>query len=296
MTPTRRLFVSRTSISRSGARMDLAAITEAAHRRGALVLWDLCHSAGAIPVDLDEACADLAVGCTYKYLNGGPGSPAFVYVRRDLQVQLRQPVWGWFGQQDQFAMGPTYDPTSGMGRFLAGTPPVLGLLAVDAAAQTLESAGVPALWAKSQQLTAMFVELVRDQLEPLGATLASPRDPHRRELARIGRPPPGVGVVQSFDRPSDGHRRLPTARRDQARPGAALYPLRGRVRRRGEDDRGSRSWRGGPTGPPKSYLTSGPGMVEDSPLALPVPLAPGEYGQGHSAECVTGYQPGRPGR
>jgi kynureninase len=165
---------------RSGARLDLAAITEAAHRRGALVLWDLCHSAGAIPVDLDEARADLAVGCTYKYLNGGPGSPAFAYVRRDLQVQLRQPVWGWFGQQDQFAMGPTYDPTSGMGRFLAGTPPVLGLLAVDAAAQTLESAGVPALWAKSQQLTAMFVELVRDQLEPLGATLASPTDPQRR--------------------------------------------------------------------------------------------------------------------
>jgi kynureninase len=165
---------------RSGARLDLAAITEAAHRRGALVLWDLCHSAGAIPVDLDEARADLAVGCTYKYLNGGPGSPAFAYVRRDLQVRLRQPVWGWFGQQDQFAMGPKYDPTSGMGRFLAGTPPVLGLLAVDAAAQTLESAGVPALWAKSQQFTAMLVDLIRDRLEPLGATLASPTDPGRR--------------------------------------------------------------------------------------------------------------------
>ena len=118
---------------RSGARLDLAAITEAAHRHGALVLWDLCHSAGAVPVDLDEADADLAVGCTYKYLNGGPGSPAFAYVRRGLQAQLRQPIWGWFGQRDQFAMGPTYDPAAGMGalprRYAAGA----GLLAVDAA-------------------------------------------------------------------------------------------------------------------------------------------------------------------
>lgn len=165
---------------RSGARLDLPAITEAAHRHGALVLWDLCHSAGAIPVGLDEAEADLAVGCTYKYLNGGPGSPAFAYVRRDLQVRLRQPVWGWFGQEDQFAMGPSYVPTAGMGRFLAGTPPVLGLLAVDAAARTVESAGVAALWAKSQRLTAMLVDLVHSELEPLGATLASPTDPGRR--------------------------------------------------------------------------------------------------------------------
>ncbi|MGA2528961.1 MAG: kynureninase [Acidimicrobiales bacterium] len=165
---------------RSGARADLTAVTQAAHRRGALVLWDLCHSAGAVPVGLDEAGADLAVGCTYKYLNGGPGSPGFAYVRAGLQDQLRQPVWGWFGQRDQFAMGPDYDPTTGMGRFLAGTPPVLGLLGVDAAVKTLESAGLLALWAKSQQLTAMLVELVGDLLEPLGASLASPTDPDRR--------------------------------------------------------------------------------------------------------------------
>lgn len=165
---------------RSGARMDLAAVTAAAHRQGALALWDLCHSAGAIPVGLDEAGADLAVGCTYKYLNGGPGSPAFAYVRRNLQAGLRQPIWGWFGQEDQFAMGPTYHPTTGMARFLAGTPPVLALWAVDAAAKIVESAGVNALWTKSQQLTAMLVELVREQLEPLGAILASPTDPNRR--------------------------------------------------------------------------------------------------------------------
>jgi kynureninase len=165
---------------RSGARLDLPAITAAAHRRGALVLWDLCHSAGAVPVDLDEAEADLAVGCTYKYLNAGPGSPAFAYVRRDLQASLRQPIWGWFGQRDQFAMGPTYDPGAGMARFLGGTPPVIDLLAVDAAAETLESAGVAALWAKTERLTALLVDLVADRLEPLGATLASPTDPKRR--------------------------------------------------------------------------------------------------------------------
>jgi kynureninase len=165
---------------RSGARADLAAITEAAHRHGALVLWDLCHSAGAIPIDLDDVGADLAVGCTYKYLNSGPGSPAFAYVSRDLQPQLRQPIWGWFGQKDQFAMGPSYDPAADMTRFLAGTPPVLGLLVVDAALESIESAGVPALWAKSQQLTAMIVDLVRSRLEPLGAVLASPAEPERR--------------------------------------------------------------------------------------------------------------------
>ena len=165
---------------RSGARLDLPAITAAAHRRGALVLWDLCHSAGALPVGIDEAGADLAVGFTYKYLNAGPGSPAFAYVRRDLQASLRQPVWGWFGQRDQFAMGPTYDPGAGMARFLVGTPPVLGLLAVDAAAQTLESAGIEALWAKSERLTALLLDLVIDRLAPLGATLASPTDPARR--------------------------------------------------------------------------------------------------------------------
>ncbi len=165
---------------RSGARLDITAVTEAAHRHGALILWDLCHSAGAVPIDLDQAGADLAVGCTYKYLNGGPGSPAFLYVRRGLQAQLRQPVWGWFGQRDQFAMGDRYDPETGMGRFLTGTPPVLGLIAVDAAAAVVEAAGVPALWAKSQQLTAMLVDLVQGRLQSVGATLASPIDPNRR--------------------------------------------------------------------------------------------------------------------
>ncbi len=88
----------------------MAGITQAAHEAGALVLWDLCHSVGSVPIELDAAGVDLAVGCTYKYLDGGPGAPAFLYVARELQATLRQPIWGWFGQLDQFAMGPHYDP------------------------------------------------------------------------------------------------------------------------------------------------------------------------------------------
>ena len=120
------------------------------------------------------------MGCTYKCLNVGAGSPAFAYVRSGLQLQLRQRIWGWFGQQDQFAMGAGYEPQAGIGRYLAGTPPVLGLLGVDAAVETVELAGIRALWAKSQQLTDVLVDLARNQLEPLGATLASPTDPGRR--------------------------------------------------------------------------------------------------------------------
>jgi kynureninase len=165
---------------RSGARLDLAAVTAAAHRVGALMLWDLSHSAGAVPVDLDGCGADLAVGCTYKYLNAGPGAPAYLYVRRDLQEQLRQPIWGWFGQRDQFAMRPQYDPAPDVTRFATGSPPVLGLMAVAAGVEVLLDAGLDRLWAKSQGLTAALVDLIRERLEPRGARLASPAPAERR--------------------------------------------------------------------------------------------------------------------
>jgi kynureninase len=165
---------------RSAARLDLAAVTDLAHDCGALVLWDLSHSAGAVPVELDAVGADLAVGCTYKYLNAGPGAPGYLYVRRGLAGELHQPIQGWFGQQDQFAMGPGYQPAAGVARFLTGTPPILGLLAVQAAVELLGEAGVDRLWAKSQGLTRLLVELVRQRLEPVGATLASPADPDSR--------------------------------------------------------------------------------------------------------------------
>ena len=165
---------------RSAAIADLAGITEVAHEAGALVLWDLSHSAGAVPVDLDGSGADLAVGCTYKYLNGGPGAPAFVYVRAERQGELRQPVWGWFGQRDQFAMGAAYDPVSGIGSWLSGTPAVLGLVAVATGVEGVAEAGVARLRDKSLALTELIVALSDEWLAPLGVQVASPRDPVRR--------------------------------------------------------------------------------------------------------------------
>jgi kynureninase len=163
---------------RSGALVDMAAVNEIVHRTGALVLWDLCHAAGSVPVRLDATGADLAVGCTYKYLNGGPGAPAFLYVREELQAGLRQPIWGWFGQRDQFAMGPAYDPAPGIERFLTGTSPVLGIVAVEEGVRLLAEAGVDRLRAKGQALTGYVVELTKAWLP--GLELATPVDPARR--------------------------------------------------------------------------------------------------------------------
>src|SRR5579859_3268193 len=123
------------------------------------MLWDLSHSAGAVPLHLDRDGVDLAAGCSYKYLNAGPGAPAFLFVRRQLQTQLCPPIWGWFGQRDQFAMGQGYDPQPDIRRFLAGTPAVLGAVAVDAGVDVLGQAGVDRLWAKSQALTTLIVQL-----------------------------------------------------------------------------------------------------------------------------------------
>ncbi len=165
---------------RSGALADVAAVTATAREAGALVLWDLSHAAGAVPVDLAANGADLAVGCTYKYLNGGPGAPAFLYVRRELQEQLRQPIWGWFGQRDQFAMGPAYDPAPGIERFAVGTPPVLATVAVEVGARLVAEAGVERLAVKGRALGELVVALADAWLAPHGVALASPRDPARR--------------------------------------------------------------------------------------------------------------------
>jgi kynureninase len=165
---------------RSGALADMAAITAAVQEAGALMLWDLCHSAGAVDVDLDAAGADLAVGCTYKYLNAGPGSPAFLYVAARHQAALRSPIQGWFSQADQFAMGPRYEPVQGVGRFLAGTPPVLGLAAVMAGAAMLSEAGIAAVRRKAGALTTLAVELHDERLAGLGFSLGTPRDAAER--------------------------------------------------------------------------------------------------------------------
>jgi len=165
---------------RSGAIADLVGITAAAHEVGALVLWDLSHSAGSVPVPLAEAGADLAVGCTYKHLNGGPGAPAFLYVRADLQTQLRQPIWGWFGQRDQFDMSGRYAPVDSIERFLVGTPPVLaGYAALEGIRVTAE-AGIEEVAGKGAALTGYAIEIVDAWLGPHGFALASPRDDTRR--------------------------------------------------------------------------------------------------------------------
>ncbi|MEU2350088.1 kynureninase [Modestobacter sp. NPDC049651] len=165
---------------RSGALVDVAAVTRLAREAGALVVWDLSHGAGAVPADLTATGADLAVGCTYKYLNGGPGAPAFLYVRQELQEQLRQPIWGWFGQRDQFAMGPAYDPADGVDRFAVGTPPVLAMAAVEVGARLTAEAGIERLATKGRALTELVVALADEWLAAHGVTVASPRDPARR--------------------------------------------------------------------------------------------------------------------
>ena len=165
---------------RSAALADMARITDLVHASGAVMLWDLCHSAGSVPVHLDECGADLAVGCTYKYLNAGPGAPAFLYVRRDLQDRLRQPIWGWMGQRNLFEMGPGYDPVPGIERFTTGTPQVVGIVAVEEGARLLAEAGIGRLRDKGVQLTEYLITLADAWLAPLGCSLASPRDPARR--------------------------------------------------------------------------------------------------------------------
>jgi kynureninase len=165
---------------RSGAIADIETITGAAHEAGALVLWDLSHSAGAVPVRLNAVGADLATGCTYKYLNAGPGALAYLYVREDLQEELRSPIWGWFGQREQFVMGLAYDPVPGIARFLAGTPPILDLTAAEVGIRLTAEAGPDALRAKSIKLTELVVELHDAWLVSLGFGLGSPRDPERR--------------------------------------------------------------------------------------------------------------------
>jgi kynureninase len=165
---------------RSGAIADVVTLTEQVHRAGALVLWELAHSAGAVPIDLDGIGADLAVGCTYKYLNAGPGSPGFLYVRRDLQERLQNPIQGWWSTKDPFDMDAPYEPAPGITRFLTGSPSIPGTAAVDEGARLLAEAGMGALREKSMRLTEYLVRLSDAWLTPLGFTLASPADPSRR--------------------------------------------------------------------------------------------------------------------
>jgi kynureninase len=197
---------------RSAWLADIPAITALAHDAGALVLWDLCHSAGVVPTPLDEWGVDLAVGCGYKYLNGGPGAPAFLYVRSDLQGELRQPIQGWLGSASPFEMGQGYEPAPGIRGFLSGTPPMVGMQAMRDMVALIDEAGLDAVRAKSAALTSFAVDLVDDLLPD--ARLASPRDADRRgghitiDHPRFAELMPRLwerGVIPDFRRP-DGIR------------------------------------------------------------------------------------------
>ncbi|MGI8888228.1 MAG: kynureninase [Nocardioidaceae bacterium] len=199
---------------RSAALVDMAGLTAQAHSVGALTVWDLCHSVGAVPIDLVADQVDVAVGCSYKYLNGGPGAPSFTYIRSDLRGSLRQPIWGWWGRQDMFDMGPGYQRQADMRAWLSGTPSILSLAAIEPGVAMIADAGMSAIRTKSCQLTAFAVDLYDEWLAPRGWQLASPRDPDRRGSHVTVTHPDALtvtgqlieaGVVPDFRRP-DGIR------------------------------------------------------------------------------------------
>jgi kynureninase len=161
---------------RTAERFDLAAETARANAAGALVVWDLSHAVGALELDLAAAGVELAVGCSYKFLNGGPGAPAFSYVATALQAEIVQPIWGWFGQRDQFAMGPRYEPRADIGRLLIGTPSILALAAAAAGIELCAAAGIAAIAAKAAALTGYGLELC----DEFGLVTRTPRQPGRR--------------------------------------------------------------------------------------------------------------------
>ena len=168
------------TVFKSAYTYDMADITKAAHDVGALTVWDLSHSVGSVPIDLNGSHADMAVGCSYKYLNGGPGAPAFLYIRRDLQDKLKNPITGWMSQKRQFDFELDYDPLPGIEQFLTGTPSVLSMLPVGVGIDILLEAGMENLRAKSVQQTQYLIQLWEEMLKPHGFTLKSPEDPEWR--------------------------------------------------------------------------------------------------------------------
>jgi len=196
---------------------DMPRVTDIAHKAGAMMIWDLCHSVGAVPLHLNEWDVDLAAGCTYKYLNGGPGSPAFIYVRRDLQKELISPLWGWFAAKNPFDFDLDFTPAEDISRFRVGSIPILSMLAIEPALDIFLEVGEERLRAKSVQLTEYLIFLAEQWLYPLDFTLGSPRDPEKRgshislrhpEAFRICRalietPPPAVRVIPDFRAPDN---------------------------------------------------------------------------------------------
>jgi kynureninase len=183
---------------KSGRMFDMAAITAAAHARGALAIWDLAHSAGALPVDLNAAGADFAIGCGYKYLNGGPGAPAFVYVARRHHNAAIQPLTGWLGHAAPFEFSSDYRPAPGIDQFVCGTPPVLSLAALECGVELLQEAGIDAIRAKSMALTDLFIARVEARCAGHGLALASPRNAAERGSQVSFAHPDGYAIMQAL--------------------------------------------------------------------------------------------------
>lgn len=196
ITPNTAVVVLSHVTFKSGFIYDMQAITARAHAVGALVIWDLSHSAGAVPMQLDAWQVDFAVGCCYKFLNGGPGAPAFLYVNAAIQHQVVSPIWGWFGQNAPFAFDLSYTPAPGLARFLAGTPPMLSLSAVEASVEMLVAVGMDAIRAKSVALTRYLIALYDHVLAQHGFTLGSPRDTAMRGSHVSIRHPHGYQINQ----------------------------------------------------------------------------------------------------
>jgi kynureninase len=183
---------------RSSAIVDSKPVTDAARDAGALVLWDLSHAGGSIPVELEANGVDLAVGCTYKYLNGGPGSPAFLFVRRELQGELRPPIQGWFAQREQFDMGPRFERQPGIAGWLVGTPAIIALTSARAGIEVVAEAGIEAIRAKGIALTEYAIALHDAWLAPLGCSIGSPRVSARRGAHVSIRHPDAKGLTRSL--------------------------------------------------------------------------------------------------
>lgn len=186
---------------KSGYLYDMQAITKMAHRKGTLILWDLSHAAGAVPVELNLANADLAVGCTYKYLNGGPGSPAFLFVKKELQPHLDSPIQGWFGEKNPFSFQLQYTPAPTIRKYLAGTPPILSLAATQAGVELIQEAGIANLRKKSLSQSEYLLFLFTELLQPLGFETGSPDDSNRRGSHIALKHPEAYRICQAMIHP-----------------------------------------------------------------------------------------------
>jgi len=183
---------------KTGEMFDISAVTKRAHAHGALVLWDLSHSTGAVPLELNAAGADLAVGCGYKYLNGGPGAPSYLYVAKRHHSSFEQPLTGWFGHSSPFAMSDTFDPAADLSRALCGTPSVLGCIALEEGVRISLQADIEQVREKSIALSELFINLVDERLSSFEFELASPRDSSRRGSQVSLRHPHAYPVMQAI--------------------------------------------------------------------------------------------------